>query len=178
MKVFAWLALSTLCATSFCQQLTKEHRASVSALNFLIGTWSGKVHFSAPGTDDVDATLKATPAVGRHYVQCEESMLFPGVPQEKLILLTYDSRAGLYESWAFNDMGAGTTKLSGSFEGDVLTLTSPAVLNAKGQNIAYREVYSVTKPRQGAKPQFTYELQAKLDDVWRTSYTITFTRQQ
>jgi hypothetical protein len=159
-------AILIICA---CVALAQGHNenqpsAKLDAVSFIEGNWTGKQNFQMDGgkTMAADITLSVSKEVGGRYIQEKSTTTLPGGRTGSAIhMLAYDAKLGKYKVWWFNDTSVDPQELTGALEGDKLVMmTGP---DHKGPTM--KATYA-----KEADDHFTYTLQMKTGDTWRTLF--------
>jgi hypothetical protein len=192
--------LQLLFATLLLTVLHACAQSPIRNLQAFIGTWTGKAEFTdkrPPFTAPVDCQMQVTPSLHGHYFHCAMTLLVPGQPDEKLMLLTYSPNDRLFESWTFNEDNPGANFMTGILENVIvengkdkpfdpatdkpdakkklvtLLTMSGYPQKAQGETIALRQAYRFVD-----RDHFflTYSIRRK--DTWYPVYTASYERKK
>jgi hypothetical protein len=172
MKFLAGLLFAVGATLGYAQQAKDPQAAeALSKLATMMqGDWAGKQDFDTGGGPSMvgDATDRVELGIAGKYL-CEMlSTTLPGrKPTDTRHFLSYDSKAGKYTAWWFNDTSYHPMAFTGDMTGSKLILMS----DAAPAGPVLRATYENPKP-----DTLTFLLEMKNGETWTKLFLTTYTK--
>ncbi|MDR3688353.1 MAG: DUF1579 family protein [Fimbriimonas sp.] len=147
---------------------------ALKKLSVLEGDWKGKQNFNNPGGPAMvgDITLHAHAVIGGRYFEELLSTSLPGrKPTDSRHYIGFDSAAGKFKAWWFNDTSNIPMQLEGTLDGNKLVLMTSPGPDGTIAGPTFRATYDFASDHA-----LNYVLELKTGEDWRALFHSNYTK--
>jgi len=177
MKVFSIALLMVAASLSLAgghgrQGHNFQNPTPLKGMEYLIGDWAGTQKFVPAGDGPTEgaATAHISKAIANRYIEERLSTKIIGrKASDTRHFMIYDSKAGKYRAWWFNDTAVGPTEFAGDAHGNQIVLESIPKATGPGPGTTLRATYTKL-----SATKYSLKLEVHLEDHWRELFTTTY----